>query len=173
MALNNKTFSSKQEKLVADALGGYVIGGSGAAPAVPGDVKTYEWLVECKTHTEPDHPIFFDIDVWKKICNEAMATGRKPVLIVDDGSQTEEKTWCLCRLNNINLSNTLVADYPGAIRKNISIKHTRLVDAEKKIRKTHKIPEAGYFTGFAFEVNWAEEHLVIMQLSLFKEIFEK
>ena len=173
MAVNNKTFSSKQEKLIADALGGYVIGGSGAAPAVPGDVKTYEWLVECKTHTEPDHPIFFDIDVWNKICNEAMATGRKPVLVVDDGSQTEDKTWCLCRPDNINLANVLVGEYPGSIRKNISIKHSKLIDAEKQIRKANGIPSVGIYTGFAFSVNWANEELVIMQLSVFKENFEK
>lgn len=173
MAENMKIFSSKQEKMVADALGGYVIGGSGAMPTAPGDVKTYEWLVECKTHTEPDHPIFFDIDVWNKIKNEAMGTQRKPVLIVDDGSQKESHTWCLCRPENLNMANVLSADYPGTIRKNISIKHEKLVEAEKSIRESNGIPAAGLFTGFAFEVNWEGEKLVILPLKLFKEIFEK
>ena len=97
--LNNKEFSTKQEKLIASELGGYPVSGSGARPCAPRDVKTYEWLVECKTHTKPDQSILFDINVWKKITDEAMATHRKPVLVVDDGSQSISRTWCLWHFN--------------------------------------------------------------------------
>ena len=84
MSDSTKAFSTRQEKMVAKQLGGYPVGGSGAMPGVPGDVKTYDWLVECKTHTEPGHNILFNAKVWKKIKEEAMVMHRKPVLVVDD-----------------------------------------------------------------------------------------
>ena len=167
---NMKEFSSRQEKLVADALGGYQIGGSGAMPTAPGDVKTYDWLVECKTHTTPDHPIFFDEDVWKKINNEAMGTSRKPVLVVDDGSQKLEKTWCLCNSRNLNLSSTVTIDLPCAIRKNISCKHGKLAEAIKKTAETALV---SFYDSVAFELTWGESEICIMPFNTFKELFEK
>ena len=169
---SNKYYSDKQEKLVANALGGYQVGMSGAAPAVPGDVKTYDWLVECKTHTEPGKKIFFDLAVWNKIEDEAMGMSRKPVLIVDDGSQKEDKTWCLCRQSNLNLVGTLTTDFPVAIRKNISCSHDTLTDALKKAAKGVVGPD-GFYTRIAYEVEWNNETVVIMTLDTFKELFEK
>lgn len=167
---SKKYYSGKQEKMVADALGGYVVGGSGARPTNPGDVKTYEWLVECKTHTTPDHTIFFDSDVWKKICNEAMATHRKPVLVVDDGSQKLKKTWCLCFAKNLNGGNMIVVDFPNAIRKNISCKHEKLAETLKQASKRY-IGE--FYESAAYEVRWMEEDVCILPLELFKEILDK
>lgn len=172
MATSNKTFSEKQEKLIANELGGYQVGMSGAGAANPGDVRTYDWLVECKTHTEPDQSILFDIDVWKKIQNEAMAMHRKPVLVVDDGSQTIAKTWCLCRSANLNLSGVVTVDLPNKIRKNISCKHDKLIKHLKDSAKSVIIP-GKFYQDIAYEVHWADDDVVILPFHLFKEIFEK
>lgn len=165
-----KTFSNKQEKVVAKGLGGYPIGGSGAMPGAPGDVKTYEWLVECKTHTEPDKNIAFNLDVWKKIEDEAMAMHRKPVLIVDDGSQTLSKTWCLCRMINLNLAGVFTVDLPITIKKNISCKHEKLTEVLKA--KTKELTNIIY-PYVAFEVKWGDEDVIILPFKTFKELFEK
>lgn len=165
-----KFYSTKQEKLVASVLGGYPVGGSGAMPGNPGDVKNYDWLVECKTHTAPDKNIFFDLNVWKKIEDEAMAMHRKPVLVVDDGSQSASRTWCLCRANNLNLNQVVAADLPVAIRKNISCKHEKLVDSLKKTTDPFVV---GWYLGAAYEADWGGERVVIMPLALFKELFDR
>ena len=170
---NKKYYSGKQEELIAKELGGYPVRGSGARPCAPGDVKTYDWLVECKTHTEPDHPIFFDIDVWKKICNEAMGTSRKPVLVVDDGSQKINKTWCLCKKININTTGLIVSDLPVKIRKNISCKQDKLADKLKADSKGLIVPGKSFYTNIAYEVNWNGEDVLVMPFELFKELFEK
>ena len=164
-----KFYSNKQEKIVAAALGGYKIGGSGAMPGSPGDVKTYDWLVECKTHTTPGKPIFFDINVWSKIKQEAAATYRKPVLVVDDGSQSEKKTWCLCKSSDLNLASMISVSFPVTIRKNISVKHDKLAEALKSSERYL----GEFYKGGVLEVSWDGEDVCVLPLSLFKEIFEQ
>ena len=170
MAQSTKTFSSKQEKMVAKELGGYQIGGSGAMPGAPGDVKTYDWLVECKTHTTPDQKITFNAAVWNKIKDEAMAMHRKPVLIVDDGSQSASKTWCMCRSANLNLATTVACDLPLTIKKNITCSHDKLSEVLKQVGKQYV---GAFYEGVAFEVTWEGDDVLILPLKLFKELFEK
>lgn len=165
-----KYFSEKQEGLVAKALGGVMIRLSGAGPANPGDVQTYDWLVECKTHTEPDHPIFFDLAVWKKIEDEAMAMHRKPVLIVDDGSQQSSRTWCLCRAANLNLGKVITIDLPIKIRKNISCKEAKLTQMLKENTKRYI---GQFYEGAAYLADWGGEEVVVLPLKLFAELFEE
>lgn len=172
MAESTKTFSNRQEKLIAKELDGCQVGGSGAAPCVPGDVRTDEWLIECKTHTKPDQSIFFDLQVWEKIKKEAMGTHRKPALIVDDGSQTLQKTWCLCRAANLNLGSTLLTDFPATIRKNVSCKHDKLSSKLKLAIKGSIMPDAFYIT-YGFEVEWAGETVIILPFESFKELYNK
>lgn len=171
---STKDYSSKQEKLIAAELGGYPVGMSGAGAANPGDVRTYDWLVECKTHTKPDQSILFDLDVWKKIENEAMGIHRKPVLIVDDGSQSISKTWCLCRASNINVAGAIAFNLPITIRKNITCKHDKLLNGLKAIAKA-KIEANTFFSSsyIIYEANWGDEDIVIMPFATFKELFEK
>lgn len=164
-----KTFSSKQEKLVASILGGAVVPGSGARPTVPGDVKSETWLAECKTHTEPGHNIFFDIKVWKKICDEAMALHRLPVLVVDDGSQKEKNTWCLCRSSSINKTNLMVMDFPASIRKNITCKDEKLKETLKQANRYL----GAFYIGTCFDVNWDGEDVSILPITTFKEVYDK
>lgn len=170
MADTARAFSIKQERMVAKQLGGYPVGGSGAMPGVPGDVKTYEWLVECKTHVEPNHSIFFDINVWAKIKGEAMVMHRKPVLIVDDGSQSVDNTWCLCNESDIKCSRLITIDWPTLIRKNITGTNSSLKENLKKQTKRYigDLYEAG-----VYEVNWGTNKVLIMPLKTFKEIFNK
>lgn len=46
---STKYYSSKQEKQVANALGGKLVSGSGAPLFSCGDVELKDWLIECKT----------------------------------------------------------------------------------------------------------------------------
>lgn len=164
-----KFYSEKQEKAVADALGWSAIGGSGAAPCAPGDVKSDEWLCECKTHAS-EHRIFFDKDVWVKIKEEAYSTRRKPVLIVDDGSQDLKHTWCLCNKNSINLTSLLTIDLPYAVRKNISFDDSKA----KEFLKVSGKPYIGEcFIDIIFSLNWADSEILVMPFSSFKELHSR
>ena len=164
---STKVFSAKQEKLVAEILGGKVVVGSGSRPVDPGDVKSYDWLAECKTHVEPGHTIFFDSAVWAKICKEADGTHRKPVLIVDDGSQKEVNTWCLCKPFNIDCSHLLSIDYPFPIRKNISARNDKL---KSILDSTIKSYLGEFYIGGYYEVEWEGQIVAVMPISTFKEV---
>lgn len=166
-----KYFSEKQEKMIANELGGYPVGLSGAGPANPGDVKTYDWLVECKTHTKPDQSIVFDVNVWKKIQDEAMAIHRKPVLVADDGSQSINRTWCMCRSNNVILTGLISTDLPVKVRKNVSCKHDKLSDGLKAATKGITASNS-FFSGAVYELNFGNTDVVIMPFKLFKELFD-
>lgn len=157
---STKYFSSKQEKMVADALGSYPVGGSGAFAGSPGDVRTYDWLVECKTHTTPGHNILFNYKVWAKIQSEAMGTHRKPVLIVDDGSQSLSRNWCLCRRINLNLEKLTPVDFPATIKPNLSCSHEKL--------KSSLTKDTDFYL-----VKWHDCDVAILPLTLFKELFEE
>lgn len=162
-----KTFSNKQEKMIAKVLGGKVTPASGARME-PGDVKSDEWLAECKTHTEPGHTIFFDINVWNKICNESMSSMRRPILIVDDGSQKEDKTWCLVRSKDINKSHVFSFDFPVSVRKNISAKHDKLVQSFDPAKKYL----GEFYVGCCFDLTWNNEDVTVIPLSVFKEVID-
>lgn len=164
-----KVYSDKQEKLVASILNGNVVPGSGSRPTVPGDVKSENWLAECKTHVEPGHNIFFDLNVWKKISDEAMALHRLPVLVVDDGSQKERHTWCLCRSCNIYKGNLMIVPFPVTVRKNISCKEDKLNEALSQAKKWL----GGLYIGACFEFSWNEEDICILPITTFKEVYDK
>lgn len=97
-----KDYSNKQEKMIADYLNWKVVSGSGAAPCVPGDVISYSWLGECKTHTSEKEDITFLDSWWQKIKEEAVVKHRNPVLCVDNGTQKSNCTWCLFSLSALN-----------------------------------------------------------------------
>lgn len=92
---NMKRFSSVQEQRIADYLGWKVVSGSGARDFNKGDVESPYFLGECKTHTTKPKKIIFYESHWKKIIEEASSTFKSPVLFVDDGSQSPERTWCM------------------------------------------------------------------------------
>lgn len=90
-----KYYSMKQEKLIADYFGWKTVAASGARPFCPGDVKSSGWLAECKTHTKLVDRIEIVKSVWAKICNEARSKYLKPVLFVDNGTQSISNTWAI------------------------------------------------------------------------------
>lgn len=93
--MTTKEVSSKQESLVAKALGWKVTSGSGARAFHVGDVYCDSWIGECKTHETPNNPIVFKHATWDKIRDEAMSQFKSAVLFVDDGSQSLSNTWCM------------------------------------------------------------------------------
>lgn len=93
MAMNKKEFSAKQEKMVADYMGWRVVTGSGSRPFTPGDVNSYNFLVECKTHVKPQDNIVFYKNHWHKIFTEAQGVHRFPALVTDNGTQQSKYTW--------------------------------------------------------------------------------
>nr|DAG33347.1 MAG TPA: hypothetical protein [Caudoviricetes sp.] len=99
--MSTKDFSSIQENRVANYLGFSVVSGSGARDCHPGDIIGKDWLGECKTHVSKVSRISFKLDVWKKICDEATAKHRYPVLIVDEGSQELANTWVMVKISSL------------------------------------------------------------------------
>jgi hypothetical protein len=81
--------------MIASYLGWKTVVASGARDFHPGDIKTEEYLGECKTHMKPTDIITFKFDVWKKIQSEAVSVFKKPVLIADNGTQTADGPWCV------------------------------------------------------------------------------
>ena len=164
-----KYYSNKQEAQIADALGWRKIGGSGAAPCAPGDVRANEWLAECKTHTK-DNPIFFDSAVWSKIKDEAFGHNKKPVLFVDNGTQDLSHTWCLCCERNINQASLIEMDLPFTVRKNISFddKKARLILSD--IARTYV---GEFYQGVIYRHTWNGEAVLIMTFDTFKEVYKR
>lgn len=115
--MSTKDYSSVQEKTIAEYLGWEVVSGSGARPTIPGDIKSEEFLGECKTHTKPDQDIVFHLDVWNKLKDEASSHMKFPVLLVDDGSQKLSNTWCM--LLFIPMGDYQIVDAPSFIRFNL------------------------------------------------------
>ena len=90
-----KKIRKDAEKMIANYLGWKQVSGSGSRPMHPGDVISEEWLGECKTHITSGQKIIFYFDVWDKLAEEAVSQFKNPVLFVDDGSQTIDKTFAM------------------------------------------------------------------------------
>ena len=169
---NNSTkwFSSAQEKLVADTLGWQLVSGSGAMPCRPGDVKSDEWLGECKTHMSNANSIYFNKDVWEKIKEEATSTRRYPVLFADDGSRTLEKTWCVCLSHSFDKAGINLIPYNKAIRKNITFSHYDLQVDIKHYKRT--TPDLDKLKPCAYFCKWGNDDILIMMIDDFKKCCE-
>lgn len=90
-----KFYSTKQEQAIADYLGWSAVPASGARMFDKGDVKSSDWLAECKTHTEPKDKIVIKKEVWIKLSYEARSLMRSPILCIDNGTQKIRNTWCV------------------------------------------------------------------------------
>lgn len=77
-------FSNKQEKKVAKAVGGTKVANSGATPFSKGDVRTDNWLFECKTKTTPCNSMSIKREWLDKNAEEAFAMGKDYNAIVFD-----------------------------------------------------------------------------------------
>ena len=159
-----KDFSSIQEHKVADFLNWRVVSGSGARNFYPGDIESSSWLGECKTHVTEQSKITFKKDFWSKICNEADSKFKRPVLIVDDGTQQLSNTWCMFRAGLI--PNIRKADLPFTVRTNV------IVD-KYKLRQAWSDAAAGGSETYAFLLNFNGEDVCIVNLNQFAHLFRE
>ena len=165
-----KYYSNIQEKTLSEALGWKKIGGSGASPCAPGDIKASEWLGECKTHTKEAN-ILFDANVWTKIKEEAYSHLKKPVLFVDNGTQKIKNTWCICLAKDINATQMIIADLPFTVRKNITFKNN---DAAILLKTaTEEFLQGEFYIASAFDYIWNGEKVFIMPFESFEKVYKK
>lgn len=160
-SMATKDFSTIQENMVADYLGWEVVTGSGARACFPGDVTSDIWLGECKTHIERGQKIFFGSSVWTKIQDEAMAKRRCPVLIVDDGSQKSEHTWCLLSVAQVDDRVYTLHPPIKVTTKNITTSHELLGTRYKSIPDNELI---------CYE--WDKQKVCVVPLEIFRQMTE-
>ena len=79
---STRYYSSKQEKQVAKAVGGRKTANSGATAFVKGDVLADDWLLECKTVTEPRQSMSVKKDWIDKNREEAFQMGKHHSAVV-------------------------------------------------------------------------------------------
>lgn len=88
---NNKNstryFSSRQEKRVAKSVKGKTVANSGATAFSKGDVRTEDFLIECKTKTTESESMTIHRDWIDKNEEEAFAMGKPySAIAIDFGS---------------------------------------------------------------------------------------
>ena len=159
----NKFFSAKQESMVAKYMGWKVVSGSGSRPFAPGDVNSYNFLVECKTHNDEQDNIVFYKKHWVKITEEARSKHQYPVLVVDNGTQLAKNTWVMIPKKMISgdsvfklygLANT------SRTGSTITFNH---ISASSLYKSGHQDNRINYFPEW-----FDEEQVAIMPLEEFK-----
>ena len=96
---STRYFSNKQEKRVAERVGGKQVSNSGATAFNKGDVITDDWLIECKTCTNPKSSMTVKKEWLEKNKEEAFAMRRNfSAVAIDFGSNDtyyiiDEKTF--------------------------------------------------------------------------------
>lgn len=164
---SNKYYSNRQETMIAKYLGWGQVSGSGARPFTPGDVNSFQWLGECKTHNEERSNIMFLKIHWFKITEEARAKNKYPVLFVDNGTQESANTWIMTPLSIFDPSIVNVLD--GL--KNTSTKGNSLTFDYKEGKELYKkTAVAEKFN--VFKIHW-DRDLAVMPLSTFRDYIEE
>lgn len=161
-----KFYSNIQENQIADYLGWKVVTGSGARDCYPGDIQNDRFLGECKTHTTVSDKIFFYIDHWNKICDEASSRFKFPVLFVDDGSQLIDHTWVLTLDAAFHLSSVSRYNFPYDRKTNIIMPSAQMKAVIDKLTDSNKAPVI-----FVIEVDG--RNLAITDLPTFAKVFER
>lgn len=77
----------RKEQNDAEDFGGFRTPGSGNKDGFKGDVKTDDWLIECKHTTRKGFRITNTL--WDKCHNEALLADRRPILSIELGSGKE------------------------------------------------------------------------------------
>lgn len=91
-------YSSKQEKAVAQAVGGNQTANSGATPWSKGDVLTSgaeSWLIECKTKTTPSESIKINKEWFEKNKQEMVFMGKQHQAVVFNFGPGEENHYII------------------------------------------------------------------------------
>ena len=154
--------------MVAKYMGWKVVSGSGSKPIEPGDVKNYNFLVECKTHTEEQENIVFYKKHWIKISEEARAKHKYPVLVVDNGTQRSDNTWVM--LPKRMLTGDTIFRIYGLVNtaktdSTVTFKHSV---AKSLYKLGHQDGKINYFP------EWCNgEQVAIMTIAEFKEFCQE
>lgn len=166
--MNNKEFSNRQEKMVADYMGWKVVSGSGARPFAPGDVANSQWLVECKTHNTEQENVVFRKTHWKKISEEARSVNKYSILITDNGTQKLQNTWVMVSRRLVPEDNAFrIFGLVNSARSDstVTFNHTAAVSLYKSGLSNKKI---NYFP------EWCNgEQVAIMPLEEFKKFYKE
>ena len=107
------------------------VSASGARPFNPGDIKSENWLCECKTHTKPTDKITITKSVWEKLSNEAKSVMKRPVLFVDNGTQKIEDTWAIVPEYFFRTSISLVS-FVKESEKTFTFSHSQMKSGKPK-----------------------------------------
>ena len=136
--------------------------GSGARYCSPGDVRSEQFLGECKTHVSRTPKIEFRLDYWKKICDEATSHGKIPIMFADDGSQSVDNTYCIVPEAPIDTSEFEVIEFPVGVKSNI------LVDTSTA--RTIKYNQSSVK---CFRVKWeaAKQSILLFSLDAFSQVY--
>ena len=165
--MNNKYYSNRHEKMIADYLGWKQISGSGARPFAPGDINADQWLGECKTHdTVKDNVVFYKKH-WFKICEEAYSKGRLPILFVDNGTQLSKDTWVMIQFNLIPPEIVNIID--GL--KNTSTKGNTLTFDQTDTKTLYQVNTVSDKVN-VFKIFWDKE-LAVMPLETFQSFVQE
>ena len=159
-----KKYSNKQERLIADYLGWEVVSGSGARDFNPGDIKSSQWLGECKTHVSIVDRITIKYSVWDKISTEAKSVFKFPALFIDNGSQNIDDTWVVYYYQKCRVSDILIPDYKLYGRVNCIFKHSELKVVYSSVQRGRDVP-------ILCKLHMSDLTLGIMSLSNFCKLF--
>lgn len=161
-----KYYSNKQETVVANYLGWKRVAASGARPFNKGDIVSEQWLCECKTRTAraDDYKILFS--VWRKIEREAMSCMKRPVLIIDNGTQSISNQCAVISMMFYDspyklLSYDMIKGNELSIRQNMKsfvFSHNVLLNMRKE--------------QYCIRVKVNDVDVVIMPIEFFKEMIE-
>nr|DAE87864.1 MAG TPA: hypothetical protein [Caudoviricetes sp.] len=177
--MSTKTYSNKQEKLIADALGWQVVSASGARNFHPGDIKSPKWLGECKTHISETSQISFKESTWMKLEAEADSEHKDPAYFVDNGSQSITGTWVMFDYKRVsgNFEYFIInsQNCPEVYRQlrgqvNVNFDCIDMLYAYRKIKKLNSAAGLDVCTVIASPLK-CNKDLVICPLSEFIEVF--
>ena len=163
MEMNKKEISEAQEALICNYLNWKRVKGSGSRHTFPGDVESYMWLGECKTHIHSVGKLIFEKHVWNKIQQEALSKFKYPVLFVDEGGCiTIDSVWCMLP-RTIEFLNVPVIKLDKIYNQSVRITTSELEDicVQQDVDKSCVL----------FEVNFSSELVYICSLLFFQQRF--
>lgn len=166
--MNNKYYSNRQEKMIAQYLGWGQVVGSGSRPFTPGDVNEYRWLGECKTHDTERSNIIFMKCHWLKILGESMSKGRYPVLFVDNGTQLAKNTWVMVSLGLfdptiVNIIDGLKNRATKGNSLNFDLAETKALYKSQSVKDKVNV----------FTIRWEGRDLAVLPLSVFGDFVKE
>lgn len=169
--MTNKEASCRQEKMVANYIGWNVVSGSGSRPFKPGDITSDYFLVECKTHINHQDKICFKLQHWTKICEEARAKNKLPLLVTDNGTQKYNHTWVMTPLKFVQNCTTvnIIDGWNNTSRSGNTIMFDDI--SAKQLYLLKSVPHQT--SVFIARWNSDDDYLAIMPLREFREFYER